>query len=97
MPLIQSPIDGQPMRQVVRYGIEFDVCASTGGVWLDRGELEKLIAFVTEEVRAQDASASTRERYRPYEPRQGFDEDDDDRRHRGDRRGKSRLTDLFDF
>lgn len=50
MPLIVSPIDGSPMKQVVRNGIEIDVCPTTGGVWLDKGELEKLLAMVGEVV-----------------------------------------------
>ena len=49
MPLHTSPIDGAPMRTVRRYGIEIDVCPTTGGVWLDRGELEKLVALVKED------------------------------------------------
>lgn len=90
MPLITSPIDGAPMRQIHRYGIEFDVCPSTGGVWLDKGELEKLIALVKEETLQQHGDG--RGRYRD-------DEYDDDRhgrdRHSGGKR--SRLADLFDF
>ena len=97
MPLISSPIDGAPMRQVVRYGVEFDVCASTGGVWLDKGELEKLIALVREEVQAEQARTPVyaHERQRsPYRDRDDDDDDDHDRRY-GKRR--SRLADLFDF
>ena len=37
MPLQSSPIDGAPMRTIRRYGIEIDICPTTGGVWLDRG------------------------------------------------------------
>lgn len=48
MPLLTSPISGEPMRQINRYGIEIDVCPTTGGVWLDKGELEKLMAFIRE-------------------------------------------------
>jgi uncharacterized protein len=104
MPLLQSPIDGLPMRQIIRYGIEFDVCPTTGGVWLDKGELEKLIALVAEETRTEDAAATLRERDRSREIRRSFDDDDDDdrpyggdRQSGGDRRRKSRLSDLFDF
>ncbi len=88
MPLINSPIDGAPMRQIHRYGIEFDVCATTGGVWLDKGELEKLIALVKEETLNEVSPRQRRHR--------DDDFDDDDRR--GGRHGKrSRLADLFDF
>ena len=37
MPLLTSPIDGVAMRQIRRYGIELDVCPTSGGVWLDKG------------------------------------------------------------
>ncbi len=41
-----SPIDGAPMRKMRRYGVEMDVCTRTGGVWLDGGELERIIAHI---------------------------------------------------
>lgn len=54
MPLLVSPIDGTPMKQVNRYGIEIDICPTTGGVWLDKGELEKLMAYVKDAVNDSD-------------------------------------------
>lgn len=54
MPLLTSPIDGSPMKQIQRYGIEIDVCPTTGGVWLDKGELEKLLAIVREVVEDEE-------------------------------------------
>lgn len=89
MPLIKSPIDGAPMRQIHRYGIEFDVCPTTGGVWLDKGELEKLIALVREETLAE-----ARPRHRHDDDDDDFD---DDRRARQRGGGRSRLADIFDF
>lgn len=50
MPLLTSPIDGSPMKQINRYGIELDICPTTRGVWLDKGELEKIIAMVQDAV-----------------------------------------------
>lgn len=38
------------MKQINRYGIEIDMCPTTGGVWLDKGELEKLLSVVNEAV-----------------------------------------------
>lgn len=92
MPLINSPIDGAPMRQINRYGIEFDICPTTGGVWLDKGELEKLIAFVKEETLQQDRGDRGQGRYR-----NGDDDRGDDGRDRQGGRRRSRLEDLFDF
>jgi Zn-finger nucleic acid-binding protein len=48
------------MQQIVRNGIEIDRCPVSGGVWLDRGELEKLLEAV------QRAAASDREDYAEY-------------------------------
>ena len=50
MPLMTSPIDGTPMREVERYGVKMDICPSSGGIWLDRGELEKIIMAIREEA-----------------------------------------------
>jgi hypothetical protein len=53
MPLVTSPVGGGPMVQVRRHGVEVDICPKSGGVWLDRGELERLIDCVGEEARAE--------------------------------------------
>ena len=36
------------MQTVQRSGVEFDICPSCRGVWLDRGELEKMLATARE-------------------------------------------------
>jgi len=90
MPLLTSPIDSSTMRPIRRYGIELDVCPKSGGVWLDKGELDKLISLVSDEASAADTDRSRGN---------ARDEDDDDdfashRRHDGMRR--SRFMDIFD-
>jgi len=53
MPLVTCPCDEMaPMKQVKRDGIEIDVCTKCRGVWLDRGELEKLLAAVQQQADA---------------------------------------------
>ena len=37
------PIDGSTLVMSERQGIETDYCPSCRGVWLDRGELDKII------------------------------------------------------
>ncbi|WII35084.1 zf-TFIIB domain-containing protein [Paenibacillus thiaminolyticus] len=37
------------MREVEKEGVAIDVCPSCKGVWLDRGELEKLLSDVRRE------------------------------------------------
>jgi len=39
-----SPVTGEPMEQVVLHGVVIDRCNKSGGIWLDAGELEQLIA-----------------------------------------------------
>jgi len=90
MPLQTSPIDGTPMRTIRRYGIEIDICPTTGGVWLDRGELEKLIEIIRE-----DAVQEIPSRSRLRRDDDDFEEEGSSRKGRMDR--KSRLLDLFDF
>jgi Zn-finger nucleic acid-binding protein len=43
------------MQALNRTGVEFDMCPSCRGVWLDRGELEKVIENVRAEANAQPA------------------------------------------
>lgn len=107
MPLLTSPIDGSPMRQIHRYGIEIDVCPTSGGVWLDKGELEKIMHLLQEDVAVEQSNT----RPSKHQNRHDFDDDDDDddyRRYQNQgyygsgkyhkKEGKmSRFMDLFDF
>ena len=52
MPLLMCPNDNAAMQTLERGGVQFDMCPTCRGVWLDRGELEKLMAAANEEGRA---------------------------------------------
>lgn len=90
MPLLTSPIDGSAMLQIRRHGVELDVCPTSGGVWLDKGELEKLVALMAEDASGMHADRRRTRRY-------GDDDDDFDDRSYPSRRQRSRLMDIFDF
>lgn len=82
-----------------RDGVLIDICTACRGVWLDRGELDKLIALASErgDDRRDDNNDDDDERPRgdPRARHRGDDDDeDDDRRGRG--RGRSRWWDIFD-
>ncbi len=47
------PVDGSTLVMSERSGIEIDYCPQCRGVWLDRGELDKII-----ERNSQDAPAT---------------------------------------
>ena len=40
---MQCPIDGSELVMTERSGVEIDYCPKCRGVWLDRGELDKII------------------------------------------------------
>lgn len=40
---MQCPIDGESLVMTDRSGVEIDYCPKCRGVWLDRGELDKII------------------------------------------------------
>lgn len=37
------PVCNRPLKEVPRYGVMLDICPACRGVWLDGGELEKVI------------------------------------------------------
>lgn len=78
-----------------RQGVEIDYCPQCRGVWLDRGELDKIIERSAQEKAATPAPHRGPD---PYDrPRPYGDDDDrygDDRRD--GRRRKSFFEDLFD-
>lgn len=44
---MNCPVCGDRMREVQKFGVELDICPGCKGVWLDRGELEKIIEFAS--------------------------------------------------
>lgn len=46
--------EGTTLSEREREGITIDVCSGCRGVWLDRGELEKLIARATRDLEAPE-------------------------------------------
>lgn len=78
-----------------RQGIEIDYCPQCRGIWLDRGELDRLIE------RAEHASApaipSAPRPYRDNHAHHTGDRRHDDRQGHHRKRPKSLLGELFDF
>ncbi len=99
--LLTCPKCGGDMRSYERNGIQIEQCADCRGVFLDRGELDRMLDA---EARYSEAPPTTRPAT-PWElvaPRGGHDRyyhDDDDRRaHDRSRHGRRRgwLGELFD-
>lgn len=96
------------LRITDRQGIEIDYCPQCRGVWLDRGELDKLIERSLQSApQAQVEAPPQAPQYAPppqqpsqqrYEkPRYRDYDDDDDYKYRKRRKRGGWLEDLFDF
>jgi Zn-finger nucleic acid-binding protein len=90
---MQCPIDGTALVLAERAGVEIDYCPQCRGVWLDRGELDKII----------DRSALAEAPPRDMGDDRGDHRDQYGGQHGGKYGGKPRkkrggfLEELFDF
>lgn len=81
-PIPMRPNDSAAMQTLDRDGVQFDMCPTCRGVWLDRGELEKLMAAAVDGARAVSPAAPP-----PHsQPWGGQPSYRDDRGYRDDRR-----------
>jgi len=106
---MKCPVDDTELMMSDRQGIEIDYCPKCRGVWLDRGELDKIIERSDDRPRSsrdddryerQESKPDYRPDNRPYDDtRRGYD--DDRRAHGGDyrphKKKKSLLGEIFDF
>ena len=79
-----------------RQGVEIDYCPRCRGVWLDRGELDKLIERALQEQTpttppAYTQQAPRQEQYRPHDKNYGHS---DQYKYK---KKKSLLSEIFDF
>jgi Zn-finger nucleic acid-binding protein len=70
---MKCPNCSAELRMSERKGVEIDYCPTCRGIWLDRGELDKLLEHADREQVSRD--------------RHDDDDDDDDHHKRRDNRG----------
>jgi uncharacterized protein len=83
---MHCPVDNTVLQMTERQGVEIDYCPQCRGVWLDRGELDKIIGrSPTGEPAQQSTGLHDHERYSdaPQYPKK--------------KRKESFLGELFDF
>jgi uncharacterized protein len=89
------PVDGAALVMSERSGIEIDYCPTCRGVWLDRGELDKIIERNAASQGSQAAAPQQQQAQQPWsnQPPQhhghGYG-------HKPYKRRKSFLEELFD-
>lgn len=96
---MHCPVCQVPLQITDRQGVEIDYCPQCRGVWLDRGELDKII----ERSEGYPAPAPPNMTRTPPPPQTGWsgrrddDDGDDEDYRRGQRRKRGFLGELFDF
>ena len=76
------------MQEIKKYSVDIDYCPVCKGVWLDKGEIEKI---------ASVQGGYEEEHYQKYHrDRRDYDDDDDDDYYNR-RRKRGFLGDLLDF
>ncbi|MCC7262577.1 MAG: zf-TFIIB domain-containing protein [Candidatus Latescibacteria bacterium] len=103
---MNCPVCKAELKALDRQGIEIDACPQCRGVWLDRGELEKIIERTVGEGEGRGVGAPThpgRQSHRDHDDDHHHDDDHDrhgyGRNHGNNshRKRKSLLGELFDF
>lgn len=85
-----------------RSGIEIDYCPKCRGVWLDRGELNKIIERSSDNMPHQHSrqyEEPRRQEYEKpkYEDKKYYDDDYHKHSHYSKHKKRSFLSDIFDF
>lgn len=93
---MECPVCKTDLLMSERQGIEVDYCPKCRGVWLDRGELDKIIE------RSQAAPAPASDRGRQAAPAgrdysHGYSENVHGGKGHAKRRRKNFLSEIFDF
>lgn len=73
---MNCPVDNEVLQMSERSGVEVDYCPRCRGVWLDRGELDKILERAEREFRPRGRDDDDDD----------FDRDDDRRRYDSDDR-----------
>ena len=90
------PIDGTPLVMSERQGIEIDYCPSCRGVWLDRGELDKIIERSNAEAAPPPPPPQGQAPYPQPHAQAPYPPQDHRYGHYKHKRRKSFLEELFD-
>jgi len=95
---MHCPNDGATLQMTSREGIEIDYCPECRGVWLDRGELDKLIERGSQpaaQIHRRDDDDHYQERHHDDDRRHESHHYDND--HHKKHKKESFLGDMFDF
>ena len=105
---MNCPVCDEKLRESNRHGVDIDICPACKGVWLDRGELDKIINLVSGETseRYDSRESSTESKYASDSYRDSDKTSYDDSRdhkdsnvnsHKKPRKREGLLGEIFDI
>ena len=97
---MNCPVDNEVLQMSERNGVEIDYCPRCRGVWLDRGELDKILERAEREIPLTGRRDDDYDR-EDDRPSYDYERDRDDYRDRGygrpHKKRKSFLSEMFEF
>lgn len=102
---MNCPVCSEQLREIEKMGVAVDICVGCKGIWLDRGELEKLLDLAASGRRAAEPDPGRRPAEPPVRRKDDSDSNDDyhDRhsssegRHGRHRRKRGFLSEFMDI
>ncbi len=86
---MKCPIDENELQMTERQGVEIDYCPKCRGVWLDRGELDKIIDRIQVESAVRDVLPAQNQQQYSQHSKQSY--------YGKHGRRKGLLSELFNF
>jgi Zn-finger nucleic acid-binding protein len=79
---MKCPVDNTTLVMSDRQGIEINYCPECRGVWLDRGEIDKIIDRTSTQAQHEPTNNPTHyaQPHNDYASRRDYDDDDEDHR-----------------
>jgi len=95
---MKCPNCNETLLMTERHQVEIDYCPSCRGIWLDKGELDKLLQFVSQQGDKPESQDRDRYHERPqYDDRYSDYREKSKYPQQHHRKKKSFLSDFFDF
>ncbi|OOG17930.1 hypothetical protein BWD42_11570 [Sphingobacterium sp. CZ-UAM] len=102
---MKCPNCNETLLMTERHRIEIDYCPNCRGIWLDKGELDKLLEQASNNIDSsqpqhKDVSDFNKYERENYQSKQHYRDSDgytDNHKYPHGRKKKSFLSDLFDF
>jgi Zn-finger nucleic acid-binding protein len=92
--IMKCPVCDESLREVQKHGVSIDICPGCKGIWLDRGELEKILELATtngpvsetrsDQARPQQVFEEPRRSFNGHNDHDNHDKRDHDKREHDD-------------